>query len=484
MIDILQAYGWLTPVAEALAAVVIAVGLIQVLVYLVQLLIAASALSRNPPEKRSLALWRRSCEVTPPIAILVPAYNEQSTVVESVRSLLALQYPVFEVVVINDGSRDATLATLIEAFQLAPVTRSYESSVAHVPIRGLYGSPEYPRLLVIDKANGGKADALNAGINLCRAPLFCAVDADSMLEADALLRAVQPFVDDPIRTVAVGGAVRTVNGCTVRRGRVVRIDLPRRLLPLLQTVEYLRAFLMGRLAWERLRALTLISGAFGIFRRQVAVDVGGYSRATVGEDLEIIMRIHRWMLDRKVDYRIHFVPEPVCWTEVPEHFRVLARQRIRWQRGALETFFRYKDMLLRPRYGRIGTLGLVHMLIVDVLGPPIEVLGYLLLPLFWMFGLLHPDQGFAYLAVTFTFGVFLSIATLILEEMELQRFSRPAHLLLLTGIAIVENFGYRQINNFWRVVGWWRFAKGVRHEWGEMTRSGFKKLDDSSRLST
>jgi cellulose synthase/poly-beta-1,6-N-acetylglucosamine synthase-like glycosyltransferase len=340
----------------------------------------------------------------------------------------------------------------------------------------LFASPEYPRLLVIDKVNGGsKADALNAGINLCRAPLFCAVDADSLLEADALLRAVQPFVADPIRTVAVGGTIRTINGCQVRAGQVVKIDLPHRWLPLLQTIEYLRAFLMGRLAWGRVRTLTLISGAFGIFRRQIAVEIGGYSRTSLGEDLDIIMRIHRHMLRKGADYRIHFVPEPVCWTEVPEHLGTLARQRIRWQRGALETFFSCRDMLFRPRYGRIGTLGLGHMLIVDVLGPPAEMLGYVLLPTLWVLGLLNPEQVLAYLAVTFTFGVFLSIATLMLEEVELKRFGRPSHLLKLTGIAVLENFGYRQLNNFWRIVGWWRHALGVPHSWGEMTRAGFRK---------
>jgi len=321
------------------ATTIIAIGILQNAIYLFQMILAYIVLrGRGAPQDATESWWTLS-DVTLPISLLVPAYNEEATIAESVRSLLALHYPNFEVIVINDGSTDATLDTLIDAFQLESVHRSYEESVEHRRVQGLYGSSDHPRLLVVDKENGGKADALNTGISLARMPLFCAVDADSVLEADSLLRVIQPFVDDPERVVAVGGAIRLANGSTIRAGRVVSIGLPTNPLALLQTMEYLRAFLMARLAWSRMNALMLIFGAFGVFRRDIAVAVGGYSHGTVGEDLEIIVKIHRHLRDLEQDYEILFVPEPVCWTEAPESLAMLAQQRKRWQRGSPGDFF-------------------------------------------------------------------------------------------------------------------------------------------------
>lgn len=459
---------------ELVLLVVIGTGLLQNGLYVLQLALAMRELASQLPEKRPALLWRRYSEISPPISILVPAFNEELSIVDSLRSMLAMNYPDFEVIAVNDGSRDNTLQAMIDGFGLAPIQRHYTEVVEHRSIRGLYGSPSFPKLLVVDKANGGKSDALNAGINLSRFPIFCAVDADSILESDALLRAAQPFIDDPARTVAVGGTIRIANGCRIERGRVVSFGLPRSLLALFQTVEYLRAFLMARLAWSRLRTLTIISGAFGLFKRQTAIAVGGYSHGTVGEDMELVVKIHRHLRERGEAYRIVFVPEPVCWTEAPESWRVLGRQRSRWQRGALETFFRHSDMLFRPRYGRIGLIGFGHVLIVDVLGPPVEVLGYLLVPMLWSLGLLSVDYLLAFLALTFIFGIFVSVASLILEEIELQRVPRVIDLALLTAIAVIENFGYRQISNLWRLRGMWQYLRG-HQGWGTMSRVGFRR---------
>jgi len=453
---------------------IVGLGLLQNLIYAVQLVLAYTELRRNQPAEQDNTLWRLlTSDITLPISLLAPAYNEEANIVESVHSLLALHYPNFEVIVINDGSTDGTLETLIEAFELSPIERSFELSVPHQTIRKVYGSPHNRKLVVIDKENGGKSDALNAGINLSRYPLFCAMDADSLLETDALLRAVQPFVEDP-KTVAVGGTVRIANGCTVRAGHITEIALPTTLLPLFQTVEYLRAYLMARLAWSYLDALLLVSGAFGIFKRQTAIAVGGYSHGTVGEDMEIIVKIHRHLQEQDTAYRIAFVPEPVCWTEAPESLGVLYRQRSRWQRGSLECFFKHKKMLLNPKYGSVGMLGFLNVLIVDVLGPPIEVLGYILMPSFWLLGVLSLEFLLAYTALTFLFGVFISVGSLILEELELKRFPNPSDLVVLTAAAVAENLGYRQINNFWRVAGYWQYLRGAEG-WGKMTRTGFKK---------
>jgi cellulose synthase/poly-beta-1,6-N-acetylglucosamine synthase-like glycosyltransferase len=460
--------------AAAIALFVIGTGLLQNLIYLVQLGLAAAALVERPPSPQPGVLWRRYADASPPIALLAPAFNEALTIAQSVRSLLSLQYPNFEVIVINDGSKDDTLKVLIEAFDLQPIQRHYEIGIEHQPIRGLYGAAHQPRLIVVDKENGGKADALNAGINVSRAPIFCSMDADSLLEPDALLRAVQPFVEDPERTVAVGGTVRIANGCVIADGRVVEVRAPRNPLALLQTVEYLRAFLMARLAWSRINALTIISGAFGLFRRARVIEVGGYTHGTVGEDMELVVKLHRLMRDKGLPYRIAFVPEPVCWTEAPEDLRVLGRQRSRWHRGALETFERHWRMMLTPRYGRVGVVGFGYILLVDVLGPVVEMLGYVLIPAFWAMGLLSVEYLLAFLAVSFTFGVVISVGALALEESELRRFPRARDLVLLTFVAVLENFGYRQLNNLWRLRGVWQYFRRSQ-SWGTMTRKGFTK---------
>lgn len=458
--------------AAILALFVVSVGLLQNLIYLVQLALAAAALIERPPTASSSLLWRRYADAAPPIALLAPAYNEAMTIAESIQSLLSLQYPGFEVIVINDGSSDGTLQVLIDAFELRPIQRHYELAINHRTIRGVYGAAHQPRLIVVDKENGGKADALNAGINVSRAPIFCSMDADSLLEPDALLRAVRPFVEDPERTVAVGGTVRVANGCRIAHGRVLDVRPPGNLLALFQTVEYLRAFLMARLAWSRINALTIISGAFGLFRRARVIEVGGYTHGTVGEDMELVIKLHRLMRDKRLPYRIAFVPEPVCWTEVPEDLRVLGRQRARWHRGALETFERHRDVLFKPRYGRVAVVGFGYILLVDVLGPVVELLGYVLIPMFWMSGVLAVEYMLAFVAVSFTFGVVISVGALALEESELRRFPRARDLLLLTFVAVLENFGYRQLNNLWRLRGIWQYLRRSQ-SWGTMTRKGF-----------
>lgn len=458
--------------AEVIALLVIGTGLLQYFIQLIQLGLAAASLIETPSIQSSNVLWRRYADASPPISLLAPAYNEALTIVESVRSLLSLQYPNFEIVVINDGSDDETLNVLIEAFGLRRIERNHDLALPHAPIRAMYGAATQPRLMVIDKHNGGKADALNAGINVSRAPIICSMDADSLLEPDALLRAVRPFVDDPIRTVAVGGTVRIANGCRIDHGRVIEVRAPSNPLALLQTVEYLRAFLMARLAWSRINALTIISGAFGLFRRSSVLEVGGYTRGSVGEDMELVVKLHRLMREQKRPYRVAFVPEAVCWTEVPETIGTLGRQRSRWHRGALETFENHKDILFNPRYGRIGTVGFGYILLVDVIGPVVEAIGYLLVPAFWMMGLLSLDYFLAFIAVSFTFGVVISVGALALEESELRRFPKATDLVVLTLAAVLENFGYRQINTFWRLRGVWQYLRKSK-SWGTMTRKGF-----------
>ena len=290
---------------ELTALALVLLASVQNGLHVVQLVLAARALRDDPPQPRSELVWQRTSEEAPSISILAPAYNEAETIVESVRSLLLQQYPSFEVVVINDGSTDGTLEVLRDAFGLEQVRRDSAATLSHTPVRGLFTSRLQPALLVIDKENGGKADALNAGLNYTKNAVFCSMDADSILEPDALLRAVQPFIADPERVIAAGGTVRIANGCLVAGGRVKRYRLPRDPLALLQTVEYMRAFLMARLAWSRVGTLTIISGAFGLFRRSAVIKAGGYARGLVGEDMELVLRLHRlqhlrsWLVRRQ-----------------------------------------------------------------------------------------------------------------------------------------------------------------------------------------
>lgn len=458
-----------------LSWVILVIGLIQNGMYIAQLPAAWLELRQHSQSEDTESAWHLLVsEATMPISLIVPAYNEEATIVENVKSMLTLRYPDFEIIVVNDGSKDNTLDLLIQTFQLKPITRAFDPAVKHAPIRQIYKSPLYSHLIVVDKENGGsKADASNAGINICRKELFCVVDADSLLEVESLLSSVRPFMEEPGRMIAVGGTIRVLNGCTVQAGQITAVGLPHNPLALIQYIEYIRAFLMARLAWSRWGMLSIISGAFGIFRRDVVLEVGGFSHGTVGEDYELVIKLHKLMRDQGRPYSMRYVPEPVCWTEAPETFKVLATQRKRWQRGALEVFFKHRDMLLRPKYGMLGMVGLPNNLVIDVLGPLAELAGYVLMPILWMAGRLNGDFILAYTALFFLLGVFISICSLILEEMELKRLETWQDLLKLSLVAVVENFGYRQYNSWLRFMGWWEFV-AKKQVWGEMTRKGVK----------
>jgi cellulose synthase/poly-beta-1,6-N-acetylglucosamine synthase-like glycosyltransferase len=409
--------------------------------------------------------------LTPPVSVLAPAFNEEANVIDNVRSLLMLDYPLFEVILVNDGSKDETLNRLIAAFELKLSARSFERTVPCKPIRGVYESSVYPNLVVVDKVNGGKADALNAGLNLALYPLFCAIDADSILESDALLRLVRPFLEAPGETIAAGGVIRVANGCDIRGGRVRKVQLTRRVLPLIQVVEYLRAFLFGRMGWSSGNSLLVISGAFGLFDKRTAVQAGGYATDTVGEDMELVVRMHRYLRDRKQRYRIGFVPDPICWTEVPESLRVLRRQRTRWQRGLIDTLWRHRGMMGRPRYGMVGLVALPGFAVFEMLSPVIELSGYILLPLLLLLGHLDLSYATAFMVLAVLYSVLVSILAVLLEDITFRRYPRPRDMALLVGAAVLEHLGYRQLTVWWRVRAFWEFWRGDL-SWGAMERRG------------
>jgi cellulose synthase/poly-beta-1,6-N-acetylglucosamine synthase-like glycosyltransferase len=408
---------------------------------------------------------------TPAISLIVPAHNEEATIGQSLRALLLLNYPDYEVVVVNDGSTDGTLEAAIAAFDLVRADVPHERTLGTQPIRGMYRSLTYRELLVIDKVNGGKADAINAGVNAARHPLVCVIDADSLLEEHALTRAVLPFLEDPT-TIAAGGIVRIANGCRVEDGRVVHIGLPSNALACFQVTEYLRAFLAGRVAQSAMNGLLIISGAFGLFRRDALLSVGGFSTDTVGEDMEVIVRLHRMFRERREKYRIVFRPDPVCWTEVPEQIGMLARQRNRWQRGTLQSMSRHRKMLLNPRYGVVGMGAMPYFLIFEGLAPVIELAGYLFTIGGLLLGLLQWQPAAQLFLASVIYGALVSVAAVVLEEVSFRRYPRLVDLLRLSMYGILEHFGYRQLTLWWRLRGTWDFIRG-RAEWGTMVRRGF-----------
>jgi cellulose synthase/poly-beta-1,6-N-acetylglucosamine synthase-like glycosyltransferase len=448
---------------------------IRNIVSIIQLMLSAVVFySRIRPAARSYELWSRYADLAPPVSVIAPCYNEELAIADSVRALLALEYPDHEVVVVNDGSSDATLARMIEEFDMHPIEREQLAVLQKTRILGVYASVKHPNLLLVDKENGRKADAVNAGIGFATAPLVCVIDADSIIEPDGLLRGTEPFMADDGSLVAIGGTIRIANGSAVQGGHVRQVRLPAGWLPRYQILEYLRAFLTARIANARLDTLLLISGAFGIFRRSVLVEIGGYRHDTVGEDLEIVTRIHRYMREQRRPYRVDFVPEVICWTEAPYDWGGLRNQRSRWQQGALETLVRHRRMLFNPRYGRVGMVGMPLLVIEDVLGPPCEIFGYLLVPLLYLLGLTSGEVVIAFFSLTVLFGTAISLGTLALEELQLRRTPSARDLSLIAAAALIENFGYRQANLVFRLRGVWRFFR-KDSGWASATRAGFAK---------
>ena len=406
-----------------------------------------------------------------PISILAPAYNEEATVVASVHSLLQLRFPNYEVIVINDGSKDQTLSVLQQEFHLERVERYVPLVLEHKPIRGIYRSKRFPELIVVDKENGRKADALNAGVNVCRNDLFCAIDADCVLEPDVLQNMLRTFIEDET-TIAVGGIVRVANNCVIEGNEIKEIRIPKSHLARIQVVEYLRAFLFGRVGWDYMDSLLIISGAFGIFDRNAVIRVGGYLHDTVGEDMELVVRLHRFHRENKIPYRVRFLPEPVCWTEVPEDINVLARQRNRWHRGLADTIWRHRKMLFNPKYGRLGMFAMPFFLIFELLAPVVELIGYLIVILMLIFGLFTGTYAILIFAAAVLLGMVLSVASVLCEEFTFRRYPKIKDVLIMSAYAFLENFGFRQIHSWWRLKGLIDFLRGNK-EWGTMTRKGF-----------
>ncbi len=431
--------------------------LLVCLVYFVLLVLATGEMMRHRrwmPSSGQDDLF--ASPLAPSITVVVSAYNQRGSIERCVRALLNLRYPTYAVVVVNDGSSDDTLDLLQRRFDLRPLDAVYPEYIPTAHVRGIYVSRTEPSLTVVDKEHGGRADALNCGINLARADLVCNIDASSVLEPDALLRVAQPFMDQPEQVVATGGILRIANGARIERGSVTRVSLPRNPLAMFQVIEYLRAFLIRHASWSRMNGLLATSGAFGLFQRRLVLEVGGYHPGNGGEDAELVMRIHRYQREQQRAYRVLFVAEPICWTEVPETLPALSVRRRRWQRALAEILIAYRPLLLRPQYGVFGLLAYPYYLFVELLGPVIEATACITIPLAVLMSAL--DVGFAVALVLLALGysLFLTFSALALDEFGYRRSPSLRDLLRLSLYGAMEGLGYRQLAVFWRLQGLWQ----------------------------
>jgi cellulose synthase/poly-beta-1,6-N-acetylglucosamine synthase-like glycosyltransferase len=404
-----------------------------------------------------------------PVSMIVPAYNEEATIASSVRALLQLRYQHFEVIVVNDGSKDDTLAVLQREFRLQPFPEAYRVQIKSQPVRGIYRSLTHPNLRVIDKENGGKADAINVGINSARHPIIYAGDADSVLDPHSLEHVVRPFLEDPT-TVACGGTVRIINGCSVRGGVLEKVGLPRNPLALVQVVEYLRAFLGGRLGWSAVNGLLIVSGAFGVFHRDTVVAAGGFRADMIGEDMELIVRLHRTLSARGTRYRVTFVPDPVCWTEAPQDLGTLGRQRKRWQRGLAESLWENRKLCFARGSGAAGWFAFPYFVVFELLSPLIEVGGLFVMAAAFALGMMSGTGFLAFMAAAVALGLMLSATSILLEELSFHTYPKTRHVLVMFAVSVLENFGYRQIISFWRLQALIDWVIGKPITWGVMKR--------------
>lgn len=419
-----------------------------------------------------------SSEYAPSLSLIAPAYNEGKTIEENIQSLLSLNYSNYEVIIVNDGSKDNSMEIMTRAYQLEPLPGfEYKPHLHTKEVKNVYRSknPAFKKLIVVDKFNGGKSDALNVGINISHFPYIVCIDVDCIIEKDALLKMAKPFLENQRgRVIATGGVIRIANSCKVSNGKLVEVNVPDPLLPRIQVIEYLRAFLLGRMAWAKLDGLLLISGAFGMFDKQVAIQAGGYDHSTVGEDMELVMRMRRYMIEKRQRYTVLFIPDPLCWTEAPDNFTIFKKQRSRWTRGTMESLWAHRIMCFNPRYKVLGMLSYPYWLAFEYLAPIVELLGLVATLLFMIFRFISLKFFCLLLLFVYSFAVMVSALALLTEEYTFHQYPRIRDYFKLLAVALIEPFYFHPIVVYCAIKGNLEKIKGVK-SWGEMTRAGFQK---------
>lgn len=405
-----------------------------------------------------------------PISIIVPAYNEQETIIANIYSLLRMHYPEFEVIIINDGSDDQTLQSVIDEFKMVIVDKPVRKILNHQEIKNIYVSGVLNNLILVDKVNGGKADALNTGINISKYPIFCSIDADSLLENDSLLRAINLFLEHD-EMIAVGGVVKILNGCTSEEGIVKDIKAPKNIIEAFQCLEYIRGFLSGRTSWNSLgNSLMIISGAFGIFKKDLVIKVGGY-RLTIGEDMDLVVRLHKYCRQNKIPYKVYSIPVPVCFTQVPSNFNALIKQRNRWHRGLIDSLVHSRTIFFNPRYGSVGLLAFPYFVFIEALGPFVEIIGYIGLILFYILGYLSFEFALMFFVISLLWGMLVNLSSILLDTLLYRKYANFRSVLLLCFYGLLENIGYRQLLLIDRFLATFQFT---RKKWDKIERKAIK----------
>lgn len=413
----------------------------------------------------------------PRFSLIAPAYNEGMTIVDNVRSLLSLYYHNLEIIIVNDGSKDDSIEKLIQAYDLEKVSFYVQGDLETKAVRGVYKSknPAFKKLLVVDKENGGKADALNVGVNISSGEYIVCIDVDCILEQDALLKLAKPFLEQSEkRVIACGGVIRLANNCKVENGKITDINLPKTWLGRTQALEYIRAFVLGRMAWSRASGLILISGAFGAFDKEIVLACGGYDKNTVGEDMELVVRMRRYMEEEKLPYEVVNIPDPLCWTEVPESKEVLRKQRNRWMRGTMETLWKHRKLMFNPKYGKLGMVSMPYWFFFEFLGPLVEFFGYIVFIVFFILGIINWPFFFALFTLVIASGILYSIYAVLVDLIGYHVYTKRKDLSKLVGTAILEPFYFHPIVVKAGVQGTIDYFK-KQHSWGEMTRQGFQQ---------
>lgn len=422
-----------------------------------------------------------SSNAAPSISIIAPAYNESLNIVENVRSLLSNHYVNYDVIIVNDGSKDNSLEKLIEAYDLVNVDYLINQQISTQPLRkGVFKStnPAFEKLIVVDKENGGKADALNMGLNISNSKYVACIDVDCLLLEDALQKMVKPFLEaTEKKVVATGGVIRIANSSIIKDGKLMDVNLPTKLIEKAQILEYLRSFLLGRMAWSRLNGLLVISGAFGMFDKKIAIEVGGYDTSTVGEDMEIIVRVRRYLEEKKVNYKVAYIPDPLCWTEAPDNYKIFISQRNRWTRGTIEVLRKHRKIAFNPNYRNLGLLSYPYWLIFERFAPVIEVIGIIYFGILIALNEVKWDYALAFFILAYLFTILLSLGAIFSEELTYHQYKKKKTGLKLIIISLLEPFVLHPFILYAAVRGNLDYFFNKKKKWGEMTRKGLGNIN-------
>ncbi|WP_081209347.1 glycosyltransferase family 2 protein [Salegentibacter sediminis] len=413
----------------------------------------------------------------PHVTLIAPAYNEGPTIIDNVLSLLLLKYPYYDLIVVNDGSSDDSLEKLIHRFKLVPTEpESLKGVIPTAKLRNVYKSTlsHYTNLTVVDKENGGRSDAVNAGINIASSELILCTDADCIIEENAIIKMVTPFLDEEGKEIiACGGGIGVANGSVIENGVLKKLKLPRNLLGRIQVVEYIRAFLLGRMAWGEVNGLLLVSGAFGMYPRQRLMEIGGFDTNTIGEDFELCVRLRRHMENLKKPYKVIYLPLTLCWTEAPDNYSIFVKQRDRWARGLWETLKTQGKLIGNPNYRAMGMLFLPYWVIFEFGAPLIEFAGLLYLLLSGYMGWLNWEMALNLFLFVYLLGCLFSTAAVFMYVNNFNEYNNFRHISGLLIAAYLEPLVFHPVLVFASIKGYYKMLFNIKSGWGTMTRKGF-----------